>query len=82
MATELDAPAAIDPDDPPSGVAELYVAKANNSGRRYHVDPDCERLKAGVSSRRVEIAAAWYDPCRYCVTDEFPRPPTEGDGDE
>lgn len=72
----------IDPDDPPDGVDELYVTGASNSDRRYHLTPDCERLKENVSSRRPEIAAAWYPPCRYCVTEEFPRPPINADDEE
>lgn len=69
----------IDPDDPPDHIDELYVSKANNSGRRYHTDPDCERVKENVASRRPEIAASWYPPCRYCVTDEYPRAPSTAD---
>lgn len=62
----------IDPDDPPSDVTELYVGAASTQ-RRYHVDPDCHRLTGDAHSRRVEIAAEWYPPCRFCVTDEFPQ---------
>lgn len=70
---------AIDPADPPEDVDALYVCTASSSGRRYHVDPDCERLKADVSSRRVEIAAEWYPPCSFCVGDAHPGPSDGGD---
>lgn len=61
----------IDPNDPPSDVTELYVC-GTSTQRRYHVDPDCNRLTGEVHSRQVEIAASWYPACRYCVTGEFP----------
>lgn len=60
----------IDPNDPPSDIDELYVAKTSTQ-RRYHVDPDCSRLRGEVHSRQVKIAAAWYPGCKHCVTKEF-----------
>lgn len=75
-----DHPDAIDPDDVPADVDELYVGPGTTSRRRYHRDPECTRLRA-TNTRRPEIAASWYPPCRYCVTGEFP-PDPDDEGDD
>lgn len=69
---EADYPEGLDPDNIPDGIEELYIAKARQSRRRYHLDNDCSKLKREVETRRPNIAAAWYRPCKYCVTGEYP----------
>lgn len=64
--TAVDDP--VDPDDP--RVDTLFIAGSNTTSRRYHEDPECDRLKGDRQSRRAHIAAAWYPPCKVCVTQD------------
>ena len=65
-------PDGIDPDDVPDGITELFVSP-KRATKCYHLRTDCDRLRGNYDTRRAAVAAAWYPPCRYCVTDEFPR---------
>lgn len=65
-------PDGLDPDDLPPGLETLYVSP-KRATKRYHLHVGCDRLRENYDDRRANIAAAWYSPCRYCVTGEFPR---------
>ena len=69
---DRDYPRGLDPNDLPPGVDKLWISSPRSSRRRYHLDKNCGMFHKEPHSRRANIAAAWYEPCKYCVTGEYP----------
>lgn len=58
----------IDPDK----LDKVYVAAGSWSSRTYHLSRDCNRLKGAPNPRDPAIAADWYPPCQYCISEGHP----------
>lgn len=50
---------------------EVYVADTS-SARTYHLTATCDRLKQDPCPRDPAIAADWYPPCQYCISEGHP----------
>jgi len=51
---------------------EVYVAAGRFSSRAFHLSRDCDRLERAPHPRDPAIAADWYQPCGYCVSEGHP----------
>jgi len=68
---EMAMPDADTTDINPNELDEVYVA-GTSSARAYHLTATCNRLKQEPHPRDPAIAANWYRPCGYCVSEGHP----------